>query len=80
MTEGGKLTCSVPHSTTMPSRMEALELLALTKRSNKARVMGVGGPWLSERAYLDAVISKKDISRRMLLRAEMSRSMVRYMG
>lgn len=75
-----RLTCSVPHSTTMPSRSEALVLLALTNRSSSARVMGVGGSWLRLRPYFVAVISKKDISRRMLFRAEISRSMVRYMG
>ena len=64
----------------MPSRSDALELLALTKRSSKARVMGVGGSMPSVRPYLVAVISKNCISRRMLFSAEMSRSIVLYMG
>ena len=64
----------------MPSRRDALELLALTKRSSRARVMGVGGSWVRVRPYFVAVISKKDISRRMLLRADINRSMVLYMG
>jgi hypothetical protein len=64
----------------MPSRREALELLALTNKSSRARVIGEGGSLLSERPYLVAVISKNCISRRMLFRAEISRSMVLYMG
>lgn len=42
--------------------------------------MKLGGSSVSWMPYLVAVISKKRISRRMLLMAEMSRSMVRYMG
>jgi hypothetical protein len=73
-------TCSVPHSTTMPSNNDALALLALMKRSSNARVIGVGGPVPSTSPYLVAVISKNCISRRILFRAEIKRSMVRYMG
>lgn len=73
-------TCSVPQRTTMPSRREALELLELTKRSSSARVMGVAESWLITRPYFVAVISKNCISRRMLFKAEIKRSMVRYMG
>jgi hypothetical protein len=43
-------------------------------------VMGVGGSWLIVSPYLVAVISKNCISRRILLSAEMSKSMVLYMG
>jgi hypothetical protein len=74
------LTCSNPHRTTMPSSMDALELLALMNKSSSARVMGVGGSRLMVSPYLVAVISKNCISRRMLFRAEMSKSMVLYMG
>lgn len=42
--------------------------------------MGVGGSWLRVRPYLVAVISKNCISRRMLFKAEMRRSIVLYMG
>jgi hypothetical protein len=73
-------TCSVPHKTTMPSRRLALGLLALTNRSSNALVIGVGPSCPNTRPYLVAVISKNCISRRMLLSAEISRSMVRYMG
>jgi hypothetical protein len=73
-------TCSLAHSTTMPSRSDALALLALTRRSSMARVIGVGGSILSASPYLVAVISKNCISLRILFKAEMSRSMVRYMG
>jgi hypothetical protein len=45
-----------------------------------ARVMGVGGSMPTASPYLVAVISKNCISRRMLFRADMRRSMVRYMG
>ena len=73
-------TCSVPHRTTIPSSREALELLALTNRSSRARVMGEGGSLPSVRPYLVAVISKNCISRRMLFSAEISRSIVLYIG
>ena len=64
----------------MPSSNEALELLALTNRSSRARVMGVTGSGDRARPYFVAVISKNCISRRMLFSAEMSRSIVRYIG
>lgn len=76
----GVPTCSVPHRTTMPSSREALELLALTKRSCRARVMGEGPSLPNTRPYFVAVISKNCISRRMLFSAEISRSIVLYMG
>lgn len=64
----------------MPSSSDALELLALTKRSRRERVMGVGGSGAMFRVNFVAVISKNCISRRMLFSADMRRSMVRYMG
>lgn len=64
----------------MPSKSDALEPLAFTKRSKSARVMGVGGSVPSASLYFVAVISKNCISRRMLFKAEIKRSMVRYMG
>lgn len=73
-------TCCVVHMATIPSSMEALVLLALTNKSSKARVMGEGGSLPNDKPYFVAVISKNCISRRVLFSAEMSRSMVRYMG
>ena len=70
----------MPHSTTMPSSSDAHELLALRNRSRYARVIGFGGSLISVRPYFVAVISKKLISRRMLLSAEIKRSIVRYIG
>jgi hypothetical protein len=76
----GSHTCSVPHSTTMPSRRLALEPLALTNKSSNALVMGDGPSCPRTRPYLVAVISKNCISRRMLFSADISRSIVLYMG
>ena len=64
----------------MPSRRDALALLALEKRSSMARVIGVGGSLGIAKPYLVAVISKNCISRRMLFSAEISKSIVLYMG
>jgi hypothetical protein len=64
----------------MPSSSDAHELLALRNRSKYARVIGFGGSLIRVRPYFVAVISKKLISRRMLLSAEIKRSIVRYIG
>ena len=64
----------------MPSKSDALALLALMNRSKYARVMGVGGSLPTFSPYLVAVISKKLISRRMLFNDVISRSIVRYIG
>ena len=77
---GKERTCSVAQRRTMPSRSDALALLALTKRSRYARVTKLGGSSVICRPYFVAVISKKDISRRILFNADMSRSIVRYRG
>jgi hypothetical protein len=64
----------------MPSSSEELGLETLLNISIYARVIYVGGSEESCMPYLVAVISKKDISRRMLFRAEIRRSSVLYMG
>ena len=77
---GRRLACSVAQSTTMPSSNDELAVDTLLNMSMYARVMCDGGSEDSWMPYLVAVISKKDISRRMLFSAEMSRSRVRYIG
>jgi hypothetical protein len=64
----------------MPSSKLELEPLALINKSSSDLVMGVGPSWPRTSPYLVAVISKNCISRRMLFSADMSKSMVLYMG
>jgi hypothetical protein len=64
----------------MPSSKDAPGLETLLNKSMYARVMYVGGSSLRWMPYFVAVISKKDISRLILFKADIKRSSVRYMG
>jgi hypothetical protein len=70
-------TCSVVQSRTRPSSNDALELEALDSKSMKPLVAGLGISGSICSPHLLAVVSKKLISRRTLLRVLISRSKVR---
>ena len=64
-----------------PEPVAAKNLLQISEGSDfRAIVIGVGGSLGIAKPYLVAVISKNCISRRMLFSAEISKSIVLYMG